>query len=86
MDDYRAQAGDAGEVVWTCDTDYLHFHSNRCEGLRQVRVVPARQLRGAVDRIEALERELGYAIDALEGSPPTGWNTDTARDTLQGGR
>lgn len=40
----------------------------------------------AVKRIEALERELGYAIDALEGKPWTGWSTDTARDTLQGGQ
>jgi len=34
-------------------------------------------------RVEALERELGYAIDALEGKPWTGWTTDTARDVLQ---
>jgi hypothetical protein len=34
------------------------------------------------DRIAALERELRYAIDALEGKPWTGWNTDTARDVL----
>jgi hypothetical protein len=40
--------------------------------------------RGAVGRIAALERELGCAIDALEGKPWTGWSTDTARDTLQG--
>jgi hypothetical protein len=36
------------------------------------------------ERVEALERELGYAIDALEGKPWTGWNTDTARAVLGG--
>jgi hypothetical protein len=50
-----------------------------CTG--RVVYVPAAKGMG---RIAALERELGYAIDALEGKPWTGWTTDTARDVLDG--
>lgn len=58
-----------------------------CRGeVVEVEVVPYPNHSGAVTRIAALESELGCAIDALEGKPWTGWSTDTARDTLQGGQ
>jgi hypothetical protein len=54
------------------------------EELRQA-LIRASSARGSVNRsyVPALKEQLAYALDALEGSPWTGWTTDDARAVLR---
>jgi hypothetical protein len=49
-------------------------------------VVPTTTYQGAVSDRDALAKHLEYALDALEGKPWTGWNTDDARAILSRAR
>lgn len=80
---------------WTCPThglmgnDHALVNDYTCPACgaelaqREYVAVPADTLRGAVEDRDALAEHLGYAIDALEGNPWTGWSTGDARAILQ---
>lgn len=76
-------AAGAGYEVGKRGSTGIFYIAARC-GLREdaERIVTA--LNAVVPSyIPALEEQLAYALDALEGHPWTGWTTDDARAVLR---